>query len=121
MVSFDTNALIAAYQGAAWKISGWTDHVAIHHAKGCACCHKYINHLLGAQSLGQINLLCSDIENAVQSTWPRFINSIEIDADECVQGQISNLHVQIDEMKDRLHDMKKSMRNAEAVLTKECS
>ena len=50
MVSFDTNALIAACQGAAWKISGWPDNITIHHAKGCACCHEYINHLLGAQS-----------------------------------------------------------------------
>ena len=89
MVSFDTNALIAACQGEAWKISGWTDHIAIHHAKGCACCHEYINHLLRAQSLRQINLLCSDIENAVQRAWPGFINSIKINADEWVQGQIS--------------------------------
>ena len=120
-VSFDTDTLIAACQGAAWKISGWMDHIAIHHAKGCACCHKYISHLLGAQSLGQINLLHSDIGNAVQSTWPRFVNSIEIDADEQVQGQISNLHAQINEMKDALHDAKKSLRNAEVALTKERS
>ena len=52
MVSLDTNALIAARQGAAWKISGWLENIAIHHTKGCACCHEYINHLLGAQSLG---------------------------------------------------------------------
>ena len=120
-VSFDTNTLIAACQGAAWKISGWPDNITIHHAKGCACCHKYINHLLGAQSLGQINLLCPDIENAVQSTWPTFINSIKIDADECVQGQISDLHGQINEMKDALRDVKKSSQNAEAVLIKEHS
>ena len=44
-VSLDTDALIAARQGAAWKISGWPENIAIHHAKGCACCHKYINHL----------------------------------------------------------------------------
>ena len=50
-----------------------------------------------------------------------FINSIEINADECVQGQISDLHVQIDELKDTLCDMKKSYCNAEAVLTKEHS
>ena len=92
-VSLDTNALIAARQGAAWKISGWPENIAIHHAKGCACCHEYINHLLRAQSLGQINLQCIDIENAVQSTWPTFINSIKIDADQCIQGQLSNLHV----------------------------
>ena len=120
-VSFHTNTLIAACEGAAWKISGWLDHVTICHAKGCACCHEYINHLLGAQSLSQINLLHSDIENAVQSAWPGFINSIETNADEWVQGQISNLHVQINEMKDALCDAKKSLRNAEAVLTKECS
>ena len=95
------------------------DHVTIHHTKGCACCHKYINHLLRAQSLGQINLLCSDIENTVQSTWPRFINSIKIDADEWVQGQIINLHAQINEMKDRLHDAKKSLRNTEMARTKD--
>ena len=81
MVSLDTNALIAACQGAAWKISGWQDNIAIHHAKGCACCHEYINHLLGAQSLGKINVQCIDIKNAVQSTWPAFTNSIEVDAD----------------------------------------
>ena len=108
MVSFNTDTLIAAHQSAAWKISRWLDNIAIHHAKGCACCHKYINHLLGAQSLRQINLLCPDVQNAVQSTWPALINSIEIDADECVQGQISNLHAQIDELKDALHDVKKS-------------
>ena len=66
-VSLDTDALIAAHQGAAWKISGWPENITIHHAKGCACCHEYINHLLGAQSLRQINLQCLDIENAVQS------------------------------------------------------
>ena len=71
-----------------------------HHAKSCACCHKYINHLLRAQSLGQINLLCSDIENTVQSTWPGFINGIEINAERWVQEQISDLHVQIKELKD---------------------
>ena len=120
-VSFDTNALIAAHQGAAWKISGWPNNIAIHHAKGCACCHEYINHLLRAQSLGQINLLHPDIENAVQSSWPAFINSIEINADECVQGQISNLHVQIDEMKDAPCVVKKFSWNAEAALIKEYS
>ena len=77
-VSLDTDALIAACQGAAWKISGWPENITIHHTKGCACCHEYINHLLGAQSLRQINLQHIDIENAVQSTWPTFINSIEI-------------------------------------------
>ena len=53
MVSLDTNTLIAARQGAAWKISGWPENIAIHHAKGCACCHEYINHLLRAQNLGK--------------------------------------------------------------------
>ena len=121
MVSLDTDTLIAACQGAAWKISGWPENIAIHHAKGCACCHKYINHLLGAQSLGQINLQHLDIKNAVQSTWPMFINSIEIDADQHIQGQISDLHAQIDELKDTLRDVKKSYRNTEAALTKEHS
>ena len=121
MVSLDTDALIAACQGAAWKISGWPENITIHHAKGCACCQEYINHLLGAQSLGQINLQHIDVENAVQSTWPAFINSIKIDADQRIQGQLSNLHAQIDELKDSLRDMKKSYCNAEAVLTKEHS
>ena len=80
-----------------------------------------MNHLLRAQSLRQINLLHPDVENAVQSTWPAFINSIKIDADECIQGQISSLHVQIDELKEALHDVKKSYRNAEAALIKEHS
>ena len=120
-VSLDTDALIAACQGAAWKISGWPENIAIHHAKGCTCCHEYINHLLGAQSLRQINLQRIDIENAVQSTWPAFINSIKIDADQCIQGQLSNLHAQIDELKDSLHDAKKSYCNAKAALTKEHS
>ena len=94
-----------------------------HHppAKGCACCHKYINHLLRAQSLRQINLQHINVENAVQSAWPTFINSIEIDADQRVQGQLSDLHVQIDELKDTLRDVKKSYRNTEAALTKEHS
>ena len=50
-----------------------------------------------------------------------FINNIEIDADQRVQGQISDLHGQIDELKDALHNMKKSYRNTEAALTKEHS
>ena len=120
-VSLDTDTLIAACQGAAWKISGWPENIAIHHTKGCACCHEYINHLLGAQSLGQINLQRINVENTVQSTWPAFINGIEIDADQRIQGQLSNLHAQIDELKDSLHDVKKSYRNAEAALTKEHS
>ena len=120
-VSLDTNALIAAHQGAAWKISGWPENIAIHHAKGCACCHEYINHLLMAQSLGQINLQHIDVENAVESAWPTFINSIEINADQCIQGQLSDLHVQIDELKDSLCNAKKSYRNVEAMLTKEHS
>ena len=120
-VSLDTDTLIAARQGAAWKISGWPENIAIHHAKGCACCHEYINHLLRAQSLGQINLQHIDIENAVQSAWPAFINSIKINADQCIQGQLSDLHVQIDELKDSLCDTKKSYHNVEAVLTKEHS
>ena len=121
MVSLDTDALIAARQGAAWKISGWPENITIHHAKGCACCHKYINHLLRAQSLGQINLQHLDVKNAVQSAWPTFINSIKIDADQCIQGQLSDLHVQIDELKDALCDAKKSYHNAEAALTTEHS
>ena len=121
MVSLDTYTLIAARQGAAWKISGWPENIAIHHTKGCACCHKYINHLLGAQSLRQINLQHIDVENAVQSTWSTFINSIEIDADQHIQRQLSNLHVQIDELKDSLCHMKKSYHNMEAALTKEHS
>ena len=121
MVSLDTDALIAARQGAAWKISGWSENITIHHAKGCACCHKYINHLLGAQSLRQINLQRIDIENAVQSAWPAFIISIEIDADQRIQGQLSDLHAQIDELKDSLHNVKKSYCNVEAALTKEHS
>ena len=120
-VSLDTNALIAAHKGAAWKISGWPENIAIHHAKGCTRCHEYINYLLRAQSLGQINLQRLNIENTVQSAWPTFINSIKIDADQHVQGQISNLHVQINELKDALCNAKKSYRNAEAVLTKEHS
>ena len=36
-------------------------------------------------------------------------------------GQISDLHVQIDELKDTLCDAKKSYRNTEAALTKEHS
>ena len=118
MVSLDTDALIAACQGAAWKISGWPENIAIHRAKGCACCHEYINHLLGAQSLRQINLQRIDVENAVQSTWPAFINSIEIDGDQCIPGQLSDLHAQIDELKDSLRDAKKSYHNVEAALTK---
>ena len=55
----------------------------------------------------------------MQSTWPMFIHSIKIDADEHMQGQIINLHAQINELKDTLHDTKKSYWNAEAVLTKE--
>ena len=117
-VSLDTDALIAAHQGAAWKISGWPENITIHHAKGCACCHEYINHLLRAQSLGKINLQHINVENTVQSTWPTFINSIEINADQCIQGQLSNLHVQIDELKDSLHNTKKSYCNVEAALTK---
>ena len=117
-VSLDTDTLIAARQGAAWKISGWPENIAIHHAKGCACCHEYINHLLGAQSLRQINLQHIDVKNAVQSAWPTFINSIEINADQCVQGQLSDLHAQIDELKDTLHDVKNSYHNVEAALTK---
>ena len=121
MVSLDTDALISACQGAAWKISGWPENITIHHAKGCACCHEYINHLLGAQSLRQINLQCIDIENAVQSAWPTFINSINFNADQRIQGQLSDLHAQIDELKDSLRNMKKSYRNVEAALTKEHS
>ena len=120
-VSFDTDTLIVAHQGAARKISGWPENIPIHHAKGCVCCHEYINHLLGAQSLGQINLQCIDVKNPVQSTWPTFINSIEIDADQRIQGQLSNLHAQIDELKDSLHNAKKSYHNAEAALIKEHS
>ena len=120
-VSLDTDALIAARQGATWKISGWPENITIHHTKGCACCHKYINHLLGDQSLGQINLQCINVKNTIHSTWPAFINTIEIDADQHVQGQISNLHGQIDELKDALHDAEKSHRNTEAALTKEHS
>ena len=48
-----------------------------------------------------------------------FINSIKVDADQHIQGQLSNLHAQTDELKDALHDMKKSYCNAEAALTKE--
>ena len=121
MVSLDTDALIAARQGAAWKISGWPENITIHHGKGCACCHKYINHLPGAQSLGQINLQHIDVKNAIQSTWPMFINSIKIDADQHVQGQSSDLHAQINELKDAVHDTKKSYCNTEDVLTKEHS
>ena len=99
-VSLDTNALIAACQVAAWKFSGWPENIVIHHTKECACCHKYIDRLLRAQSLGQINLQHLDIENAVQSAWPTFINSIEINADQHVQGQISDLHAQINELKN---------------------
>ena len=120
-VSLDTDTLMAACQGAAWKISGWPENIAIHHAKGCACCHKYINHLLGAQSLWQINLQHLDVDNTVQSAWPAFINSIEIDADQRMQGQISDLHAQINELKDALRNTKKSYRNAEAARTKEHS
>ena len=38
-----------------------------------------------------------------------------------MQGQTSDLHVQIDELKDALHNVKKSYHNAEAALTKEHS
>ena len=121
VVSLDTDTLIAACQGAAWKISGWPENIAIHHAKGCACCHEYINHLLGAQSLGQINLQCIDVKNTVQSAWPAFINSIETDANQCIQGQLSDLHAQINELKDTLCNTKKSYCNMEAAVTKEHS
>ena len=82
---------------------------------------RYTISYIRAQSLRQINLQHIDVENAVQSTWPAFINSIKIDADQHVQGQISDLHAQIDELKDALCDAKKSYHNAEAALTKEHS
>ena len=50
-----------------------------------------------------------------------FINSIEINADQHVQGKISDLHAQINELKDALCNAKKSYHNAEAALTKEHS
>ena len=50
-----------------------------------------------------------------------FINSIKIDADQRIQGQLSDLHAQIDELKDSLHNTKKSYCNVEAVLIKEHS
>ena len=53
MVSLNTDALIAAHQGAAWKISAWLENITIHHAKGCACCHEYINHLSGLRASGK--------------------------------------------------------------------
>ena len=120
-MSLDTDTLIAACQGAAWKISGWPENIAIHHTKGCACCHEYINHLLGAQSLRQINLQHIDVENTVQSACPAFINSIKIDADQCIQGQLTDLHVQINAPKDALCNTKKSYHNVDAALTKEHS
>ena len=68
--------------------------------------------------------MCSsdlDIENAVQSAWPMFINSIKIDADQRIQGQLGDLHAQINELKDALRDAKKSYHTVEAALTKEHS
>ena len=53
MVSFDTDTLIATCQSAAWKISRWPDNIAIHHTKGCDCCHEYINHLFRLRALGK--------------------------------------------------------------------
>ena len=50
-----------------------------------------------------------------------FINTIEIDGDQHIQGKISKLHAQIDELKDALRDVKKSYHNAEVALTKEHS
>ena len=50
-----------------------------------------------------------------------FINSIKIDADQRIQGRLSDLHAQINELKDFLHNTKKSYHTAEAVLTKEHS
>ena len=38
-----------------------------------------------------------------------------------MQGQLSDLHAQIDELKDTLCDVKKSYHNAKAALTKEHS
>ena len=84
-------------------------------------CEKSVKCKNITQSLGQINLQRIDVENAVQSAWPTFINSIEIDADQHIQGQLSDLHAQINELKDGLCDMKKSYHNAEAALTKEQS
>ena len=45
----------------------------------------------------------------------------EIDADQHIQGQLSDLHAQINELKDSLRDAKKSYCNVEAALTKEHS
>ena len=50
-----------------------------------------------------------------------FINTIKITADQCIQGKLSDLHAQIDELKDALCDVKKSYHNVEAALTKEHS
>ena len=77
--------------------------------------------LVKCKNLTKTNLQHLDIENAVQGAWPMFINSIEIDADQCIQGQLSNLHAQINELKDALCNAKKSYCNVEAVLTKEHS
>ena len=76
---------------------------------------------LGLRASGKSTYSVSTLRKAVQSAWPVFINSIGIDADEHVQGQISNLHAQIDELKDTLHDAKKSYHNTEAALMKEHS
>ena len=118
-VSYDTDALIAAQQGAAWKISGLVGNVATHHTRGCTCCHEYINHLIGAQGLGQINLRRAAIGTAVNTAWPGLMQDFETAANEKAQPIIDDLHSEIDELKDRLRHAKRSINDADAALKEE--
>ena len=118
-VSFDTDALIAAHQGAGWKISGWAGNVATHHAWGCTCCHEYINHLIGAQGRGQINLRRAAIGTAINTAWPGLMQDFETAANEKAQPIIDDLHSEIDELKDRLRHAKRLIKDADAALKEE--
>ena len=49
-VSLDTDALIAACQGAAWKIHGWPENIAIHHVLWISHIFHYVCTLSGPSS-----------------------------------------------------------------------
>ena len=119
-VSLDTDALIAVHQGAAWKISGWPENIAIHHAKGVLVVMSTAITCLGLRVLGKSTYSVSTLRMLYRVPGPCSSTALKLMPINAYKGK-SVICMRRSMNLRMLFVMRRSYCNAEAALTKEHS
>ena len=94
-----TGAVIKKHQDKmTWSMAGWHGGAALYHLQGCKKCNNYVAHVVEASDLNHLNVLCKDIDHALQVAWPGIICDIEDDATAVIREDFDNLQYDMDQL-----------------------